>query len=127
MSEWRPDEGIWDVRGPRRHFTRSRVVGWVAFDRAATAVEQVGLSGELERWRRLRATVHAQMCREGFDAERNCFVQHYGSKNLDARVLMIPLVRFLPCSFWLADNLAMVGPPARASSLRVKHVANLPE
>ncbi len=161
-SNWeRPDEGIWEVRGPRRHFTHSRVMAWVAFDRAVTAVEQFGLSGELERWRRLRATVHAQVCREGFDAERNCFVQHYGSKNLDASLLMIPLVRFLPpedprvsgtieaiqsdlavdglirrystdetidglppgegaflpCSFWLADNLAMVGRHDEATAL----------
>ncbi len=76
-SNWeRPDEGIWEVRGPRRHFTHSRVMAWVAFDRAVKAVERFGLSGELERWRAVRAAVHAQVCREGFDAQRNTFVQY---------------------------------------------------
>jgi GH15 family glucan-1,4-alpha-glucosidase len=96
-SNWeRPDEGIWEVRGPRRHFTHSRVMAWVAFDRAVKAVERFGLKGKLERWRALREAVHAQVCREGFNAQRNSFTQYYGSKHLDASLLMIPLVGFLP-------------------------------
>src|SRR6059036_1060310 len=79
-SKWRePDEGIWEVRGPRRHFTHSKVMAWVAFDRAVKAVEQFGLTGPAERWRRLRDEVHAEVCRAGFDAARNTFVQYYGS------------------------------------------------
>jgi len=96
---WRqPDEGIWEVRGPRRHFTHSKVMAWVAFDRAVKAVERYGESGPVDRWRQLREEVHAEVCREGFDAERNTFTQYYGSKNLDASLLMIPLVGFLPAT-----------------------------
>ena len=91
-----PDEGIWEVRGPRRHFTHSKVMAWVAFDRAVKAVEQFGLDGPVDRWRRLRDEIHAQVCREGFDAGLDSFVQSYGSKELDASLLMIPLVGFLP-------------------------------
>jgi len=91
-----PDEGIWEVRGPRRHFTHSKVMAWVAFDRAVKAVERHGLDGPVDRWRQLRADVHAQVCRRGFDAARNAFTQYYGSTELDASLLMIPLVGFLP-------------------------------
>lgn len=158
-SAWvEPDEGLWEVRGPRRHFTHSKVMAWVAFDRAIKAVEQFGLDGPVERWRGLRSAVHDEVCRRGFDAERGAFVQSYGSKHLDASLLMIPLVgflspsdprvrstveaierelvadgfvlryanepsidglpagegAFLACSFWLADNLALLGRVADA-------------
>jgi GH15 family glucan-1,4-alpha-glucosidase len=92
----KPDEGIWEVRGPRRPFTYSKVMAWVAFDRAVKAVEQFGLDGPVERWRMLRAAVHEEVCREGFHAGRGAFVQYYGSNELDASLLMIPLVGFLP-------------------------------
>ncbi len=96
-SNWRePDEGIWEVRGPRRHFTHSKMMAWVAFDRAVKAVEQYGLDGPVDRWRALRDSVHEQVCRDGFDAEVGAFVQSYGSKRLDASLLMMPLVGFLP-------------------------------
>lgn len=151
---WRePDNGIWEMRGPKRHFTHSKVMAWVAFDRMVKAVERFGLAGPVERSRALRSTIHEEVCRSGFDAERNTFVQSYGGKGLDASLLMIPLVGFLPagdprvrdtveaierdlmadgfvlryrttqdvdalpsgeaaflvCSFWLADNLALLG------------------
>lgn len=94
---WRgPDNGLWEMRGPRRHFTHSKVMAWVAFDRAVRSVETHGLDGPLERWRTLRDEIHAQVCAEGYDAERGAFVQSYGSKELDASLLMIPLVGFLP-------------------------------
>ncbi len=153
-SAWeKPDEGIWEVRGPRRHFTHSKVMAWVAFDRAVKSVEQFGLNGPVERWRALRDTAHEEICRKGFDAQLGSFVQSYGSKELDASLLMVPLVgflpatdprvlgtvqaierhllrdgfvqrydtsssvdglppgegAFLPCTFWLADNLALQG------------------
>jgi GH15 family glucan-1,4-alpha-glucosidase len=153
---WRkPDEGIWEVRGPREHFTHSKGMAWLAFDRAVRNVEDFGLDGPVARWRRLRDEVHAQICDEGYDPELNAFTQAYGSKRLDASVLLLPLLgflpgddprvrgtidaiertllhdgfvaryetdpagsvdglpagegTFLPCSFWLADNRAMVG------------------
>ena len=90
-----PDEGIWEVRGPRRHFTHSKVMAWVAFDRAVKAVERYGLEGPVERWRQLRDEVHAQVCERGFDRHRQTFTQYYGSTELDASLLMIPLVGFL--------------------------------
>ncbi|HVX62256.1 MAG TPA: glycoside hydrolase family 15 protein [Pirellulales bacterium] len=148
-----PDEGIWEIRGPRQHFTHSRVMAWVAVDRMIRSAEQFHCPGPIDRWRRLREAIHDQVCQEGFNAERNSFVQHYGSKELDASLLMIPLVGFLPasdprvrgtldaiqrellidgfvqryntrsqmdglppgegvflpCTFWLADNLNLVG------------------
>jgi GH15 family glucan-1,4-alpha-glucosidase len=156
-----PDEGIWEVRGPRRHFTHSKVMAWVAVDRMVKAVERFGLEGPLERWRALRTTIKEEIVRKGFDPERNTFVQYYGSKELDASLLMIPLVGFLPasdprvrgtveaiehdlmsegfvlryptkpdvdglpagegaflaCTFWLADNFALLGRDADARNL----------
>jgi GH15 family glucan-1,4-alpha-glucosidase len=149
----RPDEGIWEVRGPRRHFTHSKVMAWVALDRAVKAVERWGLEGPLDRWRQTRDAIHAEVCEKGYDADVGSFVQSYGSKELDASLLMIPLVgflpaddprvrgtvtaiekglmsdgfvaryvphegvdgltggegAFLPCTFWLADNMVMQG------------------
>jgi len=90
-----PDEGIWEVRGPRRHFTHSKVMAWVAFDRAVRSVEEFGLEGPVDRWRALRDRVHDQVCREGFDSEMNSFVQYFGSKELDASLLLLPLVGFV--------------------------------
>jgi GH15 family glucan-1,4-alpha-glucosidase len=96
-SIWRePDEGIWEVRGPRQHFTHSKVMAWVAFDRAVKSVEQLGAQGPIERWRMTRDAIHADVCRNGFDAELDSFVQAYGSKALDASLLLLPIVGFLP-------------------------------
>jgi GH15 family glucan-1,4-alpha-glucosidase len=96
-SQWtQPDEGLWEVRGPRRHFTHSKVMVWVAMDRAVKAVELFGLDGPVERWRRLRAEIHSEVCEKGYDPDRNTFTQSYGSKELDASCLLIPLVGFLP-------------------------------
>jgi GH15 family glucan-1,4-alpha-glucosidase len=96
-TDWeKPDEGIWEVRGPRRHFVYSKVMAWVAMDRAVHAVERSGLPGDADRWRRAREAIHEQVCREGFDPQLNSFVQYYGAKSLDASLLMIPLVGFLP-------------------------------
>jgi GH15 family glucan-1,4-alpha-glucosidase len=152
---WRePDEGIWEVRGPRRHFTHSKVMAWVAADRAVKAVEHHGLPGPVDQWRALRDTIRDDVCRFAFRPDRNAFVQYYGADTLDASVLMMPLVgflpakdprivgtveaiqrdlmdeglvrryntddanvdglppgegAFLPCTFWLVDNLAMLG------------------
>jgi GH15 family glucan-1,4-alpha-glucosidase len=153
-SCWRdPDEGIWEMRGPRRHFTHSKIMAWVAVDRMVKAVEQFGLQGPVQRWRALRENIRQEIFKRGFDPERNTFVQYYGSRELDASLLMVPLVgflpandprvkgtvdaierelvtdgfvlryrtnedvdglppgeaAFLPCSFWLVDNLAMLG------------------
>ena len=95
-SEWdKPDEGIWEVRGPKRHFTHSKVMAWVAFDRAVKAVEEFGMDGPVDRWRKLRDAIHDEVCRSGFNAGINSFVQFYGSDQLDASLLMIPLVGFL--------------------------------
>jgi GH15 family glucan-1,4-alpha-glucosidase len=94
---WRePDEGIWEVRGPRQHFTYSKVMTWVAFDRAVKYVEQLGRDGPVDRWREIRATIHADVCDKGYDPELGSFVQAYGSKALDASVLLLPIVGFLP-------------------------------
>jgi GH15 family glucan-1,4-alpha-glucosidase len=161
-SAWEdPDEGLWEVRGSRRLFTHSRVMAWVAVDRAVKAVERFGLEGSVDRWRRLRAMIHDDVCRRGYDPGIGAFVQYYGSKLLDASLLMIPLVgflpasdprvlgtvraiqqhlvtdgfvaryqtvpdvdglppgegAFLPCTFWLADNLALRGRHVEAREL----------
>jgi GH15 family glucan-1,4-alpha-glucosidase len=94
----KPDEGIWEVRGPRRHFTHSKVMAWVAFDRAVRAVEQAGLDGPVERWRTIRAAIHEEVCANGFDPKGATFVQYYGADIVDASLLMIPLVGFLPAA-----------------------------
>ena len=91
-----PDEGIWEMRGGRQHFTHSKVMAWVAFDRAVRSVDAFGLPGPADRWRRLRRDLHEDICRNGFDEEMNSFVQAYGSKRLDASLLLLPLVGFLP-------------------------------
>ncbi len=90
-----PDEGIWEVRGPRRQFTHSKVMAWVAFDRAVRSVEGFGLDGPVDRWRARRDEIHADVCANGVD-ERGVFVQSYGSKELDASLLLVPLTGFLP-------------------------------
>src|SRR6516165_3793991 len=90
-----PDEGIWEVRGPRRHFVHSKVMAWVAFDRACHAVT-LGLPGPGDRWREIRDRIHAQVCDSGYNQARGAFTQAYGSAQLDAAVLLIPEVGFLP-------------------------------
>jgi GH15 family glucan-1,4-alpha-glucosidase len=148
-----PDEGIWEVRGGSRHFTYSKLMAWVAFDRGIRGVEQFGLEGPLDRWRATRQQIHEQVCRNAFNGEIGAFVQSYGSRQLDAAILLMPLVGFLPptdprvrstveaiergltvdgfvrrydpqtsndglsgnegvflaCSFWLVDNLVLLG------------------
>ncbi|WP_406140987.1 glycoside hydrolase family 15 protein [Streptomyces sp. NBC_01089] len=152
-----PDEGIWEVRGPRRHFVHSKVMAWVAVDRTIKLIESGDADGPIERWRELRDDIHRDVCERGYDKERNTFTQSYGSKELDASLLLIPQMGFLPpddkrvigtveaiqrelstpdgfvlrypttggsagvdglegdegaflaCSFWLADDLAMIG------------------
>ena len=93
---WQPDEGLWEMRGGRRQFTFSKVMAWVALDRAVRSIECQGLQGPLDRWRALRDQIHDTVCRDGFDAEQNSFVQSFEDKELDASLLMMPLVGFLP-------------------------------
>ncbi|MFF6886789.1 glycoside hydrolase family 15 protein [Streptomyces sp. NPDC012421] len=160
-----PDEGIWEVRGPRRHFTHSKVMAWVAVDRTIKLIESGDADGPLDRWRELRDEIHRDVCEKGYDKERNTFTQSYGSKELDASLLLIPQMGFLPpddkrvigtieaiqrelstedgfvlryptageeagvdglegdegaflaCSFWLADDLAMIGRVDEARTL----------
>ena len=100
----KPDEGIWEVRGRRRHFTHSKVMAWVALDRSLKAMENGTSNDQLERWRKLRDRIHREVCRRGFNRERNAFVQYFGGDALDASLLMIPLVGFLP-----ADDPRVVG------------------
>ncbi len=96
-ANWRePDEGIWEVRGPRRDFTHSKVMAWVAADRAVRAVTRFRLDGPADRWRRLRADIFNEVCSKGYDPDRQAFTQYYGSSTLDAPLLKIPLVGFLP-------------------------------
>jgi GH15 family glucan-1,4-alpha-glucosidase len=156
-----PDEGLWEVRGGKQHFTHSKIMAWVAVDRAVRSAEAYNLEGPLDDWRALRARIHAQVCEQGFDPKHKTFVQAYGSRELDASLLMIPLVGFLPpedprvrgtveaiehellhdgfvhrydsnstedglppgegvflaCSFWLADNRALMGRHREAQEL----------
>jgi GH15 family glucan-1,4-alpha-glucosidase len=93
-----PDEGIWEIRGPRRHFTHSKVMAWVALDRAIKSAETFSLSGDVQRWVAVRDEVHAEVCARGYHEGRGVFTQYYGSEQLDASLLMMPLVGFLPAS-----------------------------
>ena len=96
---WRqPDEGLWEIRGPRRHFTHSKVMCWVAFDRAVRSAESQDLDGPVERWRHVRDEIHQEVCRNGYDPHLASFTQSYGSPELDASLLLIPLVGFLPAT-----------------------------
>ncbi len=96
QSQWHePDEGIWEMRGPRRHFTHSKVMAWVAADRAVKDVELHGMQGDVARWRSLRDQIHRQVCEQGFNHDLNAFVQYYGSTEPDASLLMLPLVGFI--------------------------------
>ncbi|SDK84597.1 glycoside hydrolase family 15 protein [Nonomuraea jiangxiensis] len=98
-GHWRdPDHGLWEVRGPRRHFVHSKVLAWVAADRMAGAVERQGRSGPAGRWKALREEIHREVCERGFDPDRNTFTQFYGSRGLDAALLLIPRLGFLPPS-----------------------------
>ncbi|MFJ6854686.1 glycoside hydrolase family 15 protein [Streptomyces sp. NPDC091271] len=166
-----PDEGIWEVRGPRRHFVHSKVMAWVAVDRTIKLIESGDAEGPLERWLQLRDDIHRDVCERGYDKERNTFTQSYGSQELDASLLLIPQMGFLPpddkrvigtieaiqrelstedgfvlryptegddagvdglegdegaflaCSFWLADDLAMIGRVDEARRLFEKLLA----
>ncbi|NLT65171.1 MAG: glycoside hydrolase family 15 protein [Acidobacteria bacterium] len=100
----RPDHGIWEMRGPRRHFTHSKVMAWVAFDRGIKLVEEFGHDGPVDRWRQIRAEIHEEVCREGFHPGMNTFVQYYGARHTDASLLMLPVVGFLP-----ADDPRVIG------------------
>jgi GH15 family glucan-1,4-alpha-glucosidase len=96
-SRWQePDSGIWEVRSPPRHFTHSKVMAWVAFDRAIRAVEGFGLPGPVERWRAVARKIHEEVCRHGFSGKKNAFRRSYDSEELDASLLLLPLVGFLP-------------------------------
>ena len=172
-TAWRePDHGIWEIRGPEQHFTHSKVMVWVAFDRAVRGIESGVGKGPLERWRRVREEVRQEILSRGYDPDRGTFVQHYGSKELDASLLLLPIVgflpatdermvrtieaiqreldggglvrryvsagesgvdglpageaAFLPCTFWLADNLFLLGrdEEARATFERLLPLAN---
>ena len=93
-----PDHGIWEVRGPKRHFTHSKVMAWVAFDRAIKSVESFALEGPVDRWRSLRDEIHADVCARGYDRSRETFTQSYGATEVDASLLLMPLVGFLPAT-----------------------------
>jgi GH15 family glucan-1,4-alpha-glucosidase len=93
-----PDQGIWEVRGPPRHFTYSKIMAWVAFDRAVKMVEGLGLPGPVERWRELRSRIHRDVCERGYSERRGMFVQSYGSEELDAALLLMPITGFLPAT-----------------------------
>ncbi|WP_435175829.1 glycoside hydrolase family 15 protein [Actinacidiphila sp. bgisy145] len=170
-----PDEGIWEVRGPRRHFVHSKVMAWVAVDRTVKLIESGEIEGPLEQLKELRDEIHYDVCEKGYDKERNTFTQSYGSRELDASLLLIPQMGFLPpddkrvigtieaiqrelstadgfvlryptssgdasgeenldglpgdegaflaCSFWLADDLAMIGRVQEARRLFEKLLA----
>jgi GH15 family glucan-1,4-alpha-glucosidase len=116
-SAWKePDDGIWEVRGGRRHFTHSKVMAWVAFDRAVKAVEEFGRSGPVDRWRKIRDEIHREVCERGFDQELNSFTQSYESKRLDASLLVVPLVGFLP-----ADDARVQGTVAAVERELYRH------
>ena len=91
-----PDEGIWEVRGGRKHFTYSKIMTWVAFDRAIKSAEEFGMDGPVDEWKAIRETIHADVCRHGYDQDQGSFVQIYGEPQLDASLLLIPAVGFLP-------------------------------
>jgi GH15 family glucan-1,4-alpha-glucosidase len=96
-TAWRkPDDGIWEVRGPRRHFVQSKVMAWLAFDSAVRLAERFELEAPIARWKRIRTRIHREVCDRGYDPRRKTFTQYYGSEELDAAVLMIPIVGFLP-------------------------------
>ncbi|MCX4744219.1 glycoside hydrolase family 15 protein [Kitasatospora sp. NBC_01287] len=96
-TAWRePDDGLWEVRGPRRHFVHSKVMAWVAADSVVKSAQAFQLPGPVARWRAMRDEIHREVCAQGFDTERNTFTQYYGSRELDAALLMIPKVGFLP-------------------------------
>ncbi len=99
-----PDNGLWEVRGPRRQFVHSKVMAWVGFDRMIRTVEDSAVDGPVDRWRAVRADIHREICAEGYDAERNTFTQYYGSHGLDAALLLLPRLGFLP-----ADDPRIVG------------------
>jgi GH15 family glucan-1,4-alpha-glucosidase len=93
-----PDEGMWEVRGGRKHFTHSKMMAWVAFDRAVKLVEECGCAADehLERWQKIRAQIHAEVCERGYNVEKKAFTQYFGSDAMDASLLMMPLTGFLP-------------------------------
>jgi GH15 family glucan-1,4-alpha-glucosidase len=91
-----PDHGIWEIRGPQRHFTHSRVLSWAAFDRGVRAVERHGLEGPVERWREIRDRIHDEVLSRGVDPARGCFVQHYDTDEVDASLLVLPVLGFVP-------------------------------
>ncbi|PRC49647.1 glucoamylase, partial [Mycobacterium sp. ITM-2017-0098] len=96
-GRWRDtDNSLWEVRGPRRHFVHSKVMAWAGVDRAVHTVDNHGLPGPVQRWRGLRDRIHADVCTNGYDPQRNTFTQYYGSEALDAALLLIPRVGFLP-------------------------------
>jgi GH15 family glucan-1,4-alpha-glucosidase len=96
-SIWRrPDDGIWEARGPQRHYTYSKVMAWVVFDRAVRIAERFATEAPVDRWKEVRDEIHREVCEQGYDHERRTFTQYYGSKELDASVLNIPIVGFLP-------------------------------
>ena len=110
---WRePDEGIWEVRGGPRHFTHSKVMAWVALDRAVRSIEEFGLEGPLERWRSVRSALHQDISEYGFDRKQNAFVQSFGATALDASLLLVPLVGF--CRLMIPASAA----PSRQLSAR---------
>ncbi|MHB8463949.1 MAG: glycoside hydrolase family 15 protein [Acidimicrobiales bacterium] len=133
-SVWdQPDEGIWEVRGPRRNFVHSKVMAWVAADRAVQTVE-AGFDGPVDRWRRLRDQIHSEVCAKGFNTDIGAFTQYYGGTELDASVLMIPQVGFLPIDDArvagtvraIEDNLSRDGLVARYSTSESTSVDGLP-
>jgi hypothetical protein len=125
-----PDDGIWEVRGGRRHFTHSKVMAWVAFDRGVKAVEKFGRSGPADRWRKVREEIQREVCEHGFDRDLNSFTQTYGSKRLDASLLVLPLVGFLPattgaCSARSRRSSASSTPTASSTASRTTEASRI--